>query len=312
MLFFTKYFFISIIIFSNFLSKTCATEVDNFTLRYGPFSESLEILNEEINHRLDLVINSLNNNQTGDCSEKYLISKMAPQFLHEVRGRLEDWMYIHPYADVKRQELKDSIYFDFPFLYLADQMLGDHTIGDISNLGKIAGLIKVNGVILGTDKLGHFFDEGLEQYNILKKSNNILEAIKYGQKTETGIFGFYTTGVKSFSDQIANFQGMRFWATLLGNGIDDKEISYLTCDRGIWQKQRDFDFSNYIDSALDEGINCNEYKNLKIETKITSRLQYLADTTGENFTCPISFNECQKLQKKYSGDLRVLLHPKCR
>lgn len=277
--------------------------MDNFTLRYEPFQESLDIFNEEINRRLNLVVQSLNNSKVPNCLEKNLMSKMAPLFLNEVRGKFETWMYANSYADVKRPALKDTIYFDFPFLYWADWALGS-----VRDLGKIGGLVKMNGVIFGTDKLGHFFDEGLNQYKIYQKSKSILEAIKYGQKTEAGIFGLYTTGVKSYADQVANFQGMSFWANLIEKGLHNNETPYLSCDRGLWKKEKDFDFSKYVDSGLDEGINCNDYKTTEIAQKISSRLQFLEENTGLKFTCPVSQIDLTSLQKKYSGDLKVLLN----
>ena len=84
--------------------------------------------------------------------------------------------------------------------------------------------INLYGIHLGTDKLGHFFKQGhqyFELYMTAKKAGmSHQEAQKYaayerGFKTERGIFGIGLSGVFSNADLFTNYTGMKFYQNLL-------------------------------------------------------------------------------------------------
>jgi hypothetical protein len=97
-------------------------------------------------------------------------------------------------------------------------------------------VIKLNNILVGTDKLGHFFQQGYQCYrenwddHFLYKFDEAVKALKvvqgpnpmpedrparvYGWAMETGGFGLLTTGVYSKGDQAANLSGRQFWKDL--------------------------------------------------------------------------------------------------
>jgi hypothetical protein len=102
----------------------------------------------------------------------------------------------------------------------------------------------INGIYVGSDKLGHFLQQGHEYYEIVKSkgASGVQEAENYGKETETGGFGLRTTGIMSHADLEANRQGLKFYQQLY---TDSKMV---------------FDIANYINKKWNEGYNPNYYE----------------------------------------------------
>jgi hypothetical protein len=66
------------------------------------------------------------------------------------------------------------------------------------------------------DKIGHFFAEGWTCFERTREEDESLEhAMDWGSRQEAGKFGYSTTGVYSFADLVADFNGWRFWTEVL-------------------------------------------------------------------------------------------------
>ena len=159
------------------------------------------------------------------------------------------------------------------------------------------------------------------------KAGNLDQALEWGKEQEEGKFGYTTTGIFSYSDLAANFNGWRFWNKVLSKENDPLKgffanlfnQSYVTCDiqffssikhRKIvkaWEYNTDFDLSDYADGAWDEGNNCNSYEDAEIEEKVTSRIKEV----NPDFNCPANPENCLEAQKKYGEYAKHLLHPHC-
>ena len=82
--------------------------------------------------------------------------------------------------------------------------------------------INLYGVYLGTDKLGHFFQQGYEYYEEyaeeMRRSGDEAEAvrraIRKGVGQENGIYGTFIDGVYSNADLAANYAGFKFYLNL--------------------------------------------------------------------------------------------------
>jgi hypothetical protein len=103
--------------------------------------------------------------------------------------------------------------------------------------------IKVNGILIGSDKLGHFFQQGNEYYEAMtkdKKSASKTEK-EIGYDSEAGGYGLDTTGVFSNADLSANKKGSNFYANFAKNPT------------------MKFDISKYLDKQWNEEFNTNFY-----------------------------------------------------
>jgi hypothetical protein len=214
--------------------------------------------------------------------------------------------------------LEDSIYRDITYLE-----------GFSLNLKGLSDVAKVNGTLIGLDKLGHFFAEGWQYFAISNEPDrSISDALLWGQQKESGMFGFTTTGVFSYADLATNLDGWRFWNKILLKQADPLkslpaqllEQPYVRCEIQIlesiqklqlvraWEVQSDFEIADYVNPAWDEGINCNLYASPEIEEKVMARVRELAP----NFTCPSSGNACRWAAVRYEPFAQQVIHPACR
>jgi hypothetical protein len=98
--------------------------------------------------------------------------------------------------------------------------------------------MKVNGICIGSDKLGHFFQQGFQYFEIARrKSLGKAKAEEFGERTEGGGFGLATTGVFSNADLEANRRGLKFY--------DDLKVN----------PSMSFDIASYINDKWNEEAN---------------------------------------------------------
>lgn len=286
---------------------TWPSEIDNFTQRYQNLKDVTEIINKKTNYLLDLAINTTNalpydedggyneydNPQT--CNELQLYENINRYMGLSVIGQIEIFIHGDPRIDKRRLKRKYTIYRDFKFRETP-------TLGSV---GKIGAIIRLGDHIIGSDKFGHFFTEGFGYFKrAYLKKKGINAALSFGERTERAFFGAFTTGVYSYADLTANFNGMRFWNHLLNKNPDilnNSKVSgpYVECIGNVWRKVKDLDWRDYVDAGWDEGINCNLFRNQTLVRKVTNILNRLEQDTGLPMRCPIAGDSEGFLKKKY-------------
>jgi hypothetical protein len=103
--------------------------------------------------------------------------------------------------------------------------------------------MKINGICIGSDKLGHFFQQGHEYYQESHRTGgSVASAVAGGQAQESGGYGLATTGVFSNADLEANRKGLDFY-------------NDLAATPGMT-----FDIANYINTNWSEVNNPNFYE----------------------------------------------------
>jgi hypothetical protein len=192
----------------------------------------------------------------------------------------------------------------------------------------LSDVVNINGHLIGLDKMGHFFAEGWQYFELTQYENHTIEqALAWGKEQEAGKFGYSTTGIFSFADLVANFNGWRFWNKVLLKEDDPLKgvlanffnRPYITCDLQIiasiknkkivkaWEYNSRFDLSDYVDGTWDEGNNCNSYEDPFIEEKVTLRTK----NVDPDFSCPFIAEYCLESQEKYGYYAKYVLHPYC-
>ena len=111
----------------------------------------------------------------------------------------------------------------------ANSQYKDLGIADLASY--LAPVMMINNILIGTDKLGHFFQIGYDYYyKQILKGKSAAAAATEGDKTESGTFGILNTGVYSNADIAANRAGMQFYQDLAKNPAllfqIEKYISY--------------------------------------------------------------------------------------
>lgn len=189
-------------------------------------------------------------------------------------------------------------------------------------------VVAYKSVYLSTDKLEHFLQVGFDGYsfaenidlNLGKKHDLILGAtyasiasyrgrgeaamLAFNRATEEGVFGLEYTGVYSYADAVANFEGYRFWKNLTEEY--EGKAAYFVCDEGSWRRNdaRPFTFAEYINPGWDEGTNCNAFRE-EWKEAVLERIR----ETGNH--CPSKPKHCDFLRKRYRGPRASLVSPEC-
>jgi hypothetical protein len=309
-----------------------AAEIDSVTTRRIVLDDSLAAINAIVNARLRAGIERANRRHADVanleshefCDEEHLYLQLRKAIFdsfvpgwglegHGLDQQLREALAATSYSLM----LEDSIYRDITYLE-----------GFSLRLKELSDVVRADGHLIGLDKLGNFFAEGWEYFARTRQDEGPLEeALQWGSRQEAGKFGFATTGIFSFADLVANFNGWRFWRGVLGSG-DDPLLGpvgnwfsrpYVSCETRIfasirhrkivrnWVLSREFNLADYVDGAWDEGNNCNSYADPLIEQKVLSRI----DAVSVSYRCPVEPAQCLSAQQKYGNLARYLLHPAC-
>ena len=129
------------------------------------------------------------------------------------------------------------------------------------------------GYYLGTDKLDHFFQQGHEYYEIVRRKRAegaseeeaIRAAVALGMHQERNLYGTLATGVYSNGDLAANYAGMKFYLNLRESvTINGRVLPPLLVrtDEG-WRLRpdavRDRMLASYFSDHLNESLNPSHY-----------------------------------------------------
>lgn len=305
--------FISLILSLN-LQTTHASETDAFTVRYMDIADSTDILDAEMNRRMNLAMDRTNYNRlesSMSCNTELLYKNLAKQFHRPVYGKVEGWIKSHKEIPHARVPVRKSIYRDIPFWKNLPVHAGKMGLGPV---------IRLNGHLVGNDKIGHFLDEGRHNFHIIHetladKDNHqdpLAAAVAYGVETETGKFGLKATGVYSYADTVANFNGINFWFRILGAPYTGTGESYFTCDQGTFKRKADFTFREYVDAGWDEGMNCNTYRNDDYRERVLNQIRNLEKNDEQNrpYMCPVNKAALEEIAPKYGIYAKDILNSK--
>ena len=308
--------FLILFCISIFLSlDVYAFEVDNFTNRYSPLKDSRDVMNAEVNKRLQKAAESANglldravNRVTkgaNKCDKDDLYEGVKDEVGGWVIGSLESFAEDSDNIQ-KHEDGKKGIYYRDGVA-----MVG---AGPILKIFGTHSSINLNGHYIGTDKFGHFFDQGYEYLKEFRKENKyttgITRALKYGRDLEEGKYGMSSTGVFSNADLVANYSGLQFWLALT-----DGANPYFKCVQGQWKMERSFDFAQYVNSGWDEAINCSKFRKTTKDgvERNAEALEKNAKKKGKNETylCPVSSDQCKKIANLYKNNASYLVSAEC-
>ena len=69
------------------------------------------------------------------------------------------------------------------------------------------------------------------------------------------LWGYFTTGVFSNADLVANYEGWRFYQSLFNDDVIAGKPAILVRENGRWVKQRQFTWADHINEYWDEALN---------------------------------------------------------
>lgn len=304
----------SIAVLLTVASSGGGAEIDSLTGRTQRLADSSKALERRLNDALEAGAARANEVSTG-CDEEALYRELrhalAKPFIgHAIAESLNE----DETLDRRRIRRADSIYRDLGLL------------DNISVHWKdLSAVVRVGDVLIGVDKIGHFVVQGWSYFETAYlEGEGVAAAMDWGEGTEETYFGLYTTGVYSYADLVADFEGMRFWLRVLGRSEDPLDGGwlanrpYIRCGRRFWiagerrwVRSRKLRLDRYVTPAWDEAVNCCRYRNEKIEALVKSRIAELSESAHVDYTCPVDPEGCARARKRYREWAPRLLHPAC-
>ena len=264
-----------------------AYEVDNFTDREKITRDALEVMNLKVNKILSTAAKEVVKGDPGACNKAKLRQEVLRWIRPDPTGQIEVWLELTKQVDRTKVGLRKSIYQDVGFF-----------TAPILNVVGIGRSIRLAGQIVGSDKIGHFFMQGLEFYDLVQGGKPI-EKVLQENNGEDGVWGLATSGVYSYADIAADYQGYRFWSELTTG-----EYPYFKCEeKKGWVQNRQFSWANYVNPAWDEAINCSGMKP-KIQAKVDAYLQ------NHGMKCPMVPTACDEVVKLDHSEF--FTSPKCK
>lgn len=240
-------FALTVLSFSSF-----GLETDQFLPTNIVLKDSAPIINDYFEQQIAKAIDKANSKNP----EKVACTELAGNVLNNLVGgkyfsisKISKFARTSPFIDrYPDDSVSDSEYRKMSFYENSDILL---------KMAAFARTINVNGIYMGTDKLGHFSLLGRNYYHNylsfrkdgLNKDQAIEKAILKGFKTEKGLLGYSIGGVLSFGDLEANYEGMMFALK-----ICDEQNPYVLFKDGkyIRNTERPFDLKEYFNPRMDE------------------------------------------------------------
>ena len=230
-------------------------ETDPFLVLDVMLEDSASAVNEHVNSVIRLRLKRL---RTG--SKQQTCEEIIPVIFNGFRQT--------PQPRITRWALHDSNLDRFPdsdvgrASYYRQSVLG---MPFYSNFGIPLGrTINIGGVYISADKLGHFFSFGLRyQRKFLRAGDDgmtdadaLRKVVRWGFKSELGVVGRTSTGIVSFADLEANYQGFLFARSL----CDPASPAHLTRDGDSeWRITGPVDLRDFVNAAWDEAFSPNIY-----------------------------------------------------
>ncbi len=276
---------------SVFVVSAQAKETDNLTGRNKSLPDSTEIFDREMNKRLQ-ELQAEAGSEGISCNDPRKL-RILFHDLNDARffiGSLESWAEDNSEIAKREMTAQQSVY---------DGVLDN---GWIFNRLKLASTVKVNGQLVGTDKFGHFIDQGFEFYTPYRQSGyRMSTALHSSLGSEKGYSGGASTGTISYADAMANYQGILFY-----HALAEGPNPYFRCSQGKWTQVREFRWADYVDAGWDEGLNCSVMASPEAQAKFNANL------AKQGQTCPADTDACAKLNTRYAAFDEYVLSPECR
>ena len=224
-----------------------AYETDPYTNRHMDIADSIEALDARVNAGLAAIASAWTEHQ-GE-RELALILAVYRRLggVHWV-DKVERWAIDSPAVAKIPNTRAQSIIGDFPLF-----------AGRVAVVFGFGPTINIGGHYIGTDKIGHFFSQGRKFYRRYRRTGSEAAAARWSVVTETGLFGSLTTGVRSNADLVANFEGYRFYRSLLHDDVVEGKPAIFRWQRGAPVQQRPFTWRDHVNDFWDEALNPNAY-----------------------------------------------------
>lgn len=255
---------LKILTIASFLALTSslnAAETDQFYAAQAVIRDSSTEMNAFFHEKIELALDIVNlkkNPVSCRLAAKEVLKQVVGEF------SLSEYIKNKSFSKISVYTQKSPLIERFPPETVSEkdyrsQSIYRHRPFPVNVVG-VARTLNLNGIYIGTDKLGHFSIVGKTYYkNFLKALEDGLAleeaqtyAILKGFKQEIALLGYAVGGTFSYGDLEANYQGLQF-----GRNMCEGETPYLIQSKNLWvhNPAHNFDIKKYINPKYDEAYN---------------------------------------------------------
>ncbi len=204
-------------------------------------SDSREVMDEKVNSAIAQVITDWRKGENNKAFARAIYYELGGWHWAD---KIERWAAKSVKVEKYPQTRYQNIYQGMPIWATR-----------VNFLFGVGPTFKVNGVMVGSDKFGHFFSQGFKYYKRDLKGWDDERLLNRGAYAERWLFGQLTTGVYSNADLVANYEGMRFYIGLFKDNIIEGKGSILEWQQGQPVQIRLFTWADHINDYWDESLN---------------------------------------------------------
>ena len=206
--------------------------------------DSLQVLDAQVNDALDRVAVSWDRGEDEWAFVNAVFARLGS--IHWV-DPLERWAMEAPEVDKLPTSRRGAVFANIPLI--RPQLVRIW----------LARTINVNGVYIGTDKIGHFISQGRKFYGRFKRLGSEERAARRTATWEGLIWGGLSSGIYSNADLVANYEGYRFFRGLFHDGIVAGKGPMFHWQTGRPIRLRSFTWADHVNPLWDEMLNPAAY-----------------------------------------------------
>lgn len=228
--------------------SAAALETDNYLAWNQTLSDSSHQINQYLAQTIKSALTKIPDHQNKNCFEiTTLIGEdFESHLVHD--NPIENWLFT---------VLSEEEMYPLDLNYVEQSIYREPYRFYIPWFG-LAPTIQVNGYYFGTDKLSHFASTGLIYFKIFTKelangeSSRVAlrKAIDWGVLDEKTVHGFWASGVFSYADLEANYQGLRFYQRFCSSSNPYLRKS----SSGEWVFEKHPEIKMFISGSWDESF----------------------------------------------------------
>jgi hypothetical protein len=221
--------------------ESFAYESDQYRNRTQQVADSLTVMDKQVNNAIARILSRKRPPKTQQ--------KFAAAIFHEIGGyywadKIERWAAKSPEVEKYDQTRHKSIYRDMP--------IWATRVNFVFGVGRS---FKVNNVMVGSDKFGHFVSIGRKYFRRELRGWSRERILAQGVFAESWLWGYFTTGVFSNADIVSNYEGWRFYQSLFRDDVIDGKSAILGKNSEGYFQQRPFTWADHINPYWDEALN---------------------------------------------------------
>lgn len=237
-----------------------AYECDQFTGRHHPVADSTELFNLLVNQALEDIAAEWRHGRNEKRFGRAVFYRIGG--LHWV-DKLERFANRSDQVEKLPKQNRRGIYAGLPVWSTRFAALFGTT-----------ETMRLAGVLIGTDKIGHFLSQGHKYHRRHLRGNRPERVLRLGVRNERGLFGQLTTGVYSNADVVANYEGYLFYRGLFEDGVVAGKSAILDWQSDRPHLKRPFDWADHVNDFWDEALNPSHYDRL-LQKHIVGNLKKL-------------------------------------